>query len=245
MNQYLKQISRLMALYLLGASASVALANEEADPWQGYNRAMFSFNDFVDRYTLKPLAKGYVFVTPRIVRKGVSNVFNNVGEVPTIINGILQGKPGRATKDTGRLLVNTTIGLAGIFDVAQHMGLKSGGGEDFGQTLGVWGVKQGPYVVLPFLGPSTLRDVAAKPADWYTDPRAYIDHQRTKNVIFGVYLLDMRAGVLDLERHITGDRYTFVRDAYLQRRQFLITDGEVEDDFGAEDDFGSEEDYGY
>lgn len=245
MNQYLNKISQLVALFFLCSSASLALANEEADPWQGYNRAMFSFNDFVDRYTLKPLAKGYVFITPKIVRKGVSNVFNNIGEVPTIINGILQGKPGQATKNTGRLIVNSTIGLAGIFDVAQHMGLKASGGEDFGQTLAVWGVKRGPYVVLPLFGPSTLRDAAAQPANWYSDPRTYIDHQRTKNTVLGINLLDARAGLLDLEGHITGDRYTFVRDAYLQRRQFLITDGEVEDDFGAEDDFDSDEDYGY
>lgn len=220
-------------------------ANEESDPWQGYNRAIFAFNDKVDRYTLKPLAKAYVFVTPRFVRKGVSNVLGNIGEVPNILNGILQGKPGQAGKDTGRLLINSTFGLAGIFDVAQHMGLQSSDGEDFGQTLGVWGIKRGPYLVLPILGPSTLRDSIALPGDWYSDPRAYIDHVRTKNAVLGITILDTRAGLLDLENHISGDRYTFVRDAYLQRRDFLINNGNVEDDFGQDEDFGDDEDYGY
>jgi phospholipid-binding lipoprotein MlaA len=216
----------------------------DPDPWEGYNRAMYSFNRTVDRYTLRPLAKGYVYVTPKFVRKGVTNVFNNVGEVPNILNGVLQGRPGQATKDTGRLLVNSTIGLAGLFDVAKHMGMKPGDGEDFGQTLAVWGVAQGPYIVLPFLGPSTVRDTVALPADWYSDPRTYIDHIPTKNTSRAVGLLDIRANLLDLERHITGDEYTFVRDAFLQHRTFLVKNGEIEDDFGG-DDFGDDEDYGY
>lgn len=233
------------ALLMILCISHLATAQEnEADPWEGYNRAMFTFNDTVDRYTLKPLAKGYRFITPKFVRKGVSNIFSNIREVPTILNGILQGKPGQATRDTGRLLINSTIGLAGIFDVAQHMGLKPGDGEDFGQTLAVWGIKQGPYVVLPFLGPSTLRDSVSLPADWYSDPRAYIDHVRTKNATVAVGLLDTRTNLLDIEKHITGDAYTFVRDAYLQRRNFLINNGEVEDSFGMDDDFG-DDDYGY
>lgn len=227
-------------------AGQVVLAEEasDPDPWEGYNRAMYSFNSTVDRYTLRPLAKGYVYVTPKFVRQGVTNVFNNVGEVPNILNGILQGQPGQATKDTGRLLVNSTIGLAGLFDVAKHMGMKPGDGEDFGQTMAVWGVAQGPYIVLPFLGPSTVRDTFAIPADWYSDPRTYIDHIPTKNTARAAGLLDTRAGLLDLERHITGDEYTFVRDAFLQRREFLVKNGAVEDDFG-DDDFGDDEDYGY
>lgn len=243
-NSLLNSALRTTLIILLCGSPLVVAQDEQADPWEGYNRAMFSFNDAVDRYTLKPLAKGYVFITPKFVRNGVSNVFSNVGEVPTILNGILQGKPGQAAKDTGRLLVNSTIGLAGIFDVAQHMGLKPNDGEDFGQTLAVWGVKQGPYIVLPFLGPSTLRDTVSVPADWYSDPRTYIDHTRTKNATRVTGLLDMRADLLDLEEHITGDAYIFVRDAYLQRRNFLINNGQVEDDFGMDDDF-ADDDYGY
>lgn len=228
----------------LAGQAVVAGDAPESDPWEGYNRAMYSFNSAVDRYTLRPLAKGYVYVTPKFVRTGVTNVFNNVGEVPNILNGVLQGQPGQATKDTGRLLINSTIGLAGLFDVAKHMGMKPDGGEDFGQTLAVWGVAQGPYIVLPFLGPSTVRDTFAIPADWYSDPRTYIDHVPTKNTTRALGLLDTRAGLLDLEQHITGDEYTFVRDAFLQRREFLVKNGVVEDDFG-DDEFGDDEDYGY
>lgn len=236
---------RRVAVVTLCLGATAAFASDDQDPWQGYNRAMFSFNTFVDRYTLKPLAKGYVYVTPKVVQKGVNNVFSNVGEVPNILNGILQGKPGQASKDTGRLLINSTLGLVGLFDVAQHMGLKPSDGEDFGQTLAAWGVAQGPYIVLPLLGPSTLRDSVALPADWYSDPRAYIDHVPTKNTTLAVSLISTRANLLELENHLTGDHYTFVRDAYLQRRNFLVNDGEVDDEFGLEDDFGDEEDYGY
>lgn len=245
MNRKIVVLGQRIGVFILALSFHISAAADEVDPWQSYNRAMFSFNDTVDRYTLKPLAKGYVFITPKFVRTGVSNVLSNVGEVPSILNGILQGKPEKAGRDTGRLLINSTLGLAGIFDVAKHLGLPSLGREDFGQTLAVWGVDQGPYIVLPFLGPSTARDTVALPAGWYTDPRAYIDHQRTKNVTLGVTLLDTRAELLDLEEHITGDRYTFVRDAYLQRRVFLINDGEVEDAFGWDDDFGDDDDYGY
>lgn len=225
--------------------SQVSHANDEADPWQGFNRAMFAFNDVTDRFLLKPLAKGYVFVTPGFVRKGVNNVFDNVMEVPTVLNDVLQGKGKQAANDTGRFLVNSTVGLAGLFDVAQHMGMKPNDGEDFGQTLAVWGVGQGPYLVLPFLGPSTVRDTVAIPVNVYSDPRTYIDHVPTRNVVSGVSLLSTRANLLDLERHITGDRYTFIRDAYLQRRQFLINDGEVEDDFGMDEEFEGGEDYGY
>lgn len=248
MNQVNRFIRRTIVLTGLLALATLSLpghAQEEADPWQGFNRAMFAFNDVTDRYLLRPLAKGYVFVTPRFVRKGVDNVFDNVTEVPNILNGVLQGKGKQAANDTGRFLVNSTVGLAGLFDVAQHMGLAENDGEDFGQTLAVWGVGQGPYIVLPFFGPSTLRDSLATPVNIYSDPRAYIDHVPTRNTVSGFSLLNTRANLLDLERHITGDRYTFIRDAYLQRRQFLIHDGEVEDDFGLGDDFGDAEDFGY
>ncbi len=213
----------------------------DIDPWEGFNRAMYSFNTTVDRYTLRPLAKGYTYVTPRFFRRGVSNVFSNIREVPNALNSLLQGRPGRASKDVGRFLINSTLGLVGLFDVAQQMGLPASDGEDFGQTLAAWGVGDGPYVVLPFLGPSTLRDGFALPVDWYSDPRFHIDHVRTENVTLGLTLLDRRANVLDLERHLTGDHYTFVRDAYLQRRQFLISNGQVEDDFGMDDDFGDDD----
>ncbi|WP_235992332.1 MlaA family lipoprotein [Cellvibrio polysaccharolyticus] len=234
--------STLGATLMLSVCLPV-MANEEQDRWQGYNRAMYSFNTTVDKYTLKPLAKGYVYVTPSVVRKGVSNVFFNIREVPSALNGLLQGKPGSAARDTGRFLINSTVGLLGIFDVASRMGIPSSGHEDFGQTLAVWGVGQGPYVVLPFLGPSTLRDSFALPADWYTDPRTYVDNVRVRNTLTGLNLVNVRANLFELEQHITGDQYTFVRDAYLQHRNYLILDGAVTDDFGMDDDFADDIDF--
>jgi len=232
----------LLTLTLAVTCVSHAVqAEENTDPWQGYNRAMFSFNDTVDRYFLKPVAKGYKFVMPDPLEKGVTNVFSNISEVPSAINGVMQGNFKGAAQNTGRLLVNSTIGIGGLFDVAKHMHLPDNGGEDFGQTLAVWGVGQGPYLVLPFLGPSTLRDTVGKPVDWYTDPLTYIDHDRTNYSLRALSIVDMRAGLLDLEKNITGDRYVFIRDVYLQRRDYLINNGEVDDDFGAED--FSEEDF--
>ena len=226
-------------------SAGVASAEKDVDPWQKYNRAMFSFNDKVDRYFLRPIAQGYVFVTPKFLQKGIDNAVDNVLEVPTVINDVFQGKGKQAAKDTGRFLVNSTIGVAGLFDVAQHMGMRRSDNEDFGQTLAVWGVGQGPYVVLPFFGPSTLRDGLAMPVDIYSDPRTYIEHVPTRNTVTGVSLVSTRASYLDLEKNLTGDHYTFIRDAYLQRRTYLINDGAVQDNFGMDEEFEGAEDYGY
>jgi phospholipid-binding lipoprotein MlaA len=231
------------SLGLLFPQGTFAQDNQEIadpDPWQGYNRAMFKFNDVVDRWTLKPLAKGYKFIMPDPLEAGVHNIFDNVQEVPNVINGVLQGNFKGAARDTGRLLINTTLGIGGLLDVAKHMNLPADEDEDFGQTLAVWGVKQGPYLVLPLLGPSTLRDTAGWPVNYYTDPTTYIDHVRTKNTVRGLEILDVRAEILDLEQNITGDRYTFVRDVYLQRRNYLISNGEIEDDFGS-DDFDDED----
>lgn len=217
-----------------------AQTEQNPDPWQGFNRAIFTFNDTLDRWTIKPLAKAYKFVMPDPLEMGVSNIFSNAGEVPNTINGLLQGDFKGAAHDTGRLLVNTTIGIGGLLDVAKHMNLPADDSEDFGQTLAVWGVGQGPYLVLPFFGPSTLRDGFGRPVDWYTSPATHIDHVRTENTVLAFSLMDTRASLLELEGSITGDRYVFIRDVYLQRREFLINNGEMVDDFGT-DDFGDEE----
>lgn len=222
------------------ASAQDEQQEANPDPWQGFNRAMFSFNDTLDRWFLKPAAKGYKAVMPDPLETGVANIFSNVLEVPNVINGVLQGDFKGAGHDTGRLLVNTTLGIGGLLDVAKHMNLPADEREDFGQTLAVWGVGQGPYLVLPFLGPSTVRDGLGKPIDWYTDPTNYIDHVPTDNTVKGVSLLNMRAQLLPLEKNLTGDKYVFIRDVYLQRRDYLINNGKVEDDFGNED-FGEED----
>jgi len=211
------------------------LLTQSGDPWEGFNRSMFQFNENADRYFLKPFAKGYVRITPDFFRRGVDNVLSNVMEAPSALNGLLQGNFRSAAHDTGRLLINSTLGLVGILDVAQYMGLKQTDNEDFGQTLAVWGVGSGPYVVLPILGPSTLRDTAAVPVDWYTDPKSYIDHVPTKNTVRAVSVLDTRANLFPLEKSITGDKYIFVREAYLQHRNFVIKNGQVEDSFGTDD----------
>lgn len=229
-------VSCLLCLGLSGLSHA-----GEQDPWESFNRAMFAFNDAADTYVLKPVTKGYRKVTPEPMRRGVGNVFNNMLEVRNVVNGILQGKPGQAGKDTSRFLINTTLGVAGLFDVASHMGLEKSDGEDFGQTLAVWGVNDGPYLVLPLLGPRTLRDAAALPADWVSDPVTYIDHTRTAFEVRALGIIDTRSSLMAMEQDIGSDKYTLLRDAYLQRREYLIKDGEVEDTFGSDmedfDDF--------
>lgn len=235
-----KSLLTFLSLGVALPLSSLAQTEQSADPWQGFNRAIFTFNDTLDRWAIKPLARTYKFVMPDPLEVGVSNIFSNVGEVPNTINGLLQGDFKGAAHDTGRLLLNSTLGIAGLLDVAQYMNLPADDSEDFGQTLAVWGVGQGPYLVLPFLGPSTLRDGFGRPVDWYTNPATYIEHVRTENTVLAFSLMDTRAGLLELEKSITGDRYVFIRDVYLQRRAFLINNGEVSDDFGTED-FGEEE----
>jgi phospholipid-binding lipoprotein MlaA len=217
---------------------TVAAENSDnnPDPWEPVNRKIFAFNDFLDRYFLKPVAKGYETITPQFVEDGVHHMYSNVGEVGNILNSLLQAKFKNTAESGGRLVVNSTIGLLGFFDVASKMGLQQHE-EDFGQTLGYWGVHAGPYIVVPFLGSRTLRDGFGSVADAYSDPIPYaIDYVPTRNEILGGRVIDTRAQLLKAEELISGDRYIFIRDAYLQRRQFLIDDGAVKDTFG-DDDF--------
>lgn len=207
---------------------------EDRDPWEGFNRAMFRFNDTADRWFLKPAAVSYRQVTPIFMQTGISNFFSNLHEINNILNDVLQWKWGQAGNDTGRFLVNSTVGLVGLFDVAQHMGLERSDGEDFGQTLAVWGMSSGPYLVVPFLGPSTVRDAPAEVVEWYTNPLSYLDDNAVENTLKAVDLIQVRASLLQAEALLQGDRYVLMRDAYLQRREFLINDGEQEDDFGGD-----------
>lgn len=221
------RITLVMALAVFGASP---LHAAEQDPWEGVNRAIFTFNDKVDTYTLKPLAQGYQTITPNFLEDGISNIFSNLGDVVVLTNDLLQGKVRDAGIDTSRILFNSTFGVLGFFDVATPMGLQKND-EDFGQTLGVWGLGSGPYVVLPLLGPSTVRDAAGRVPDSFLQPYPYMDHVPTRNVTRAVNVVDLRAGLLSAEKMITGDRYIFVRNAYLQNREFRTQDGQVEDDF--------------
>lgn len=227
--QWLGRLSRALACLSL-AILPIAVHAAEEDPWEGFNRAMFRFNDTLDTYALKPVAKGYQAVTPQFVEDGIHNVFGNIGDVGNLANDLFQAKFHNAGVDTGRLIFNTSFGLLGFFDVATQMGLQRND-EDFGQTMGYWGVGSGPYLVLPFFGPSTVRDAGGMVPDSFLGPYPYIDHVPTRNVTRAVDVVDTRANLLSAEKLITGDKYIFIRNAYLQNREFKVKDGEVEDDF--------------
>ncbi|WP_438952044.1 MlaA family lipoprotein [Porticoccus sp.] len=233
----MKKIVLLLASVMLSIHVLAESSGNPDDPWEGFNRKVFAFNDTVDTYTLKPIAKGYKAITPDPVERGVSRMFSNVGEVVNVFNDLMQGKFRQAGNDTGRFVINTTIGLVGFFDVADHFGLPKNDGEDFGQTLGVWGVNSGPYLVLPLFGPSTLRDGPARIVDRFINLINEIDHVPTRNQIYVAEVISTRADLLEAEKFVRGERYSFIRDAYLQRRQFLLSDGGVEDDFGDYKDF--------
>lgn len=228
---------------LSGVLLTPAMANEpdgyaddydaaNADPWEPVNRAIFRFNDTLDTYTLKPIAKAYDRFVPQPLDDGISNVFGNLGEPKNLVNNTLQGKFHDAGVDLARFLLNTTVGVVGIFDVATRMGLQNND-EDFGQTLGAWGVPSGPYVVLPLLGPSTVRDGSARVPEALANYSysGQIDHVPTRNSALGTDLVDTRASILEQEKMIRGDRYTFIRNAFLQNREFKVRDGDVEDTF--------------
>ena len=222
------QTAAIVACVVLFAGCASTNA-PKADPFEGMNRATYTFNDKVDTALLKPIAQGYKAVTPQFARTGVSNAFSNIGDVGTAVNGFLQGKPGNALSDVGRFLVNSTIGILGLFDVATPMGLEKHN-EDFGQTLGKWGVESGPYLVIPLLGPSTLRDLAARPVDGYMGYFRYIDHIPTRNSTFGLEIIDLRANLLGASDTLDTaalDKYQFMRDAFLQRRLSQVYDGKV------------------
>ena len=218
-------------LMLLAGCASIPGDKPDPrDPWERFNRASFKFNDSLDRAIARPIAKAYVKVTPRVVRTGISNALSNLTTVSTVINDTLQGKFGQAGRDSARFLLNSTLGLGGLFDPATSAGLENND-EDFGQTLGKWGVKSGPYLMLPFLGPSTMRDTFARGVDQFTYPVNYLEDDSTRYIIRAVDFLDLRAGLLDLDAQLerSYDRYAFVRNAWLQRREYQVKDGNVED----------------
>jgi phospholipid-binding lipoprotein MlaA len=220
----------LFVLLLSGCATIPSGKPDPRDPWERFNRASYKFNDALDRAVAKPAAKGYKKVTPRVVRTGVSNFISNLGTITTVFNDVLQGKMKQAGHDSGRFLLNSTIGLAGLFDPASAAGLERND-EDFGQTLGKWGVKSGPYLMLPILGPSTVRDTVGRVPDQFTNPVNYLQDDSTRYIIRGFDFLDLRAGLLDFEPQLekSYDKYAFIRNAWLQRREFQVTDGNVGD----------------
>ena len=210
------------------AGTSTGNSDNAHDPLEGFNRAMYTFNDKFDRYLLKPVAKGYRAITPKPVSKSISNFFSNLHDPGIMLNNLLQGKPGQAASDLGRFLVNSTVGIAGLFDVASHWGMKKHN-EDFGQTLAVWGVGEGPYLVLPFFGPSNMRDGPSLIVDWETYPPNHMEEHSTRDKLFVVEYVDKRAQLLDasdiLEQAAGQDPYVFVREASRQSRRNLVYDG--------------------
>jgi phospholipid-binding lipoprotein MlaA len=195
------------------------------DPFERFNRTMFRFNDKVDQYALKPVATVYKRVLPSFVQTGVYNFFGNLGDVWTAVNNLLQGRVADGVSDVMRFAVNTTFGLGGLLDISSEAGMQKHR-QDFGATLGVWGVQSGPYVVLPLLGSSTMRDSVALPVDFAGDPWSYVNPDPTRYIGAALRVIDMRAGVLDASNLIEDaalDRYEFIRDAYLQRRAGKIS----------------------
>lgn len=215
------------ALAVFSVLGGCATTGDPRDPLESVNRGIYHFNDGVDTMLVKPLAEVYRGVIPQLVRTGVNNVFSNLNDVIVALNNLLQGKFDAALSDIARLMINTTVGLLGIFDIATEAGLEKHD-EDFGQTLGYWGVGDGAYLVLPFLGPRTVRDTAGLIVDIKTDPVTYIDPTRDRNATLGLRLVAQRERLLGASKVLEVaalDEYAFVRDAYLQRRRNLIYDG--------------------
>lgn len=233
-----KQTSNIRPVLAAAIAATLmtgcATSGNPKDPIEGFNRAMFSFNETVDKAVIKPVAQGYDYITPTPVQTGVSNFFGNIADVWIGFNNLIQGKPGEALSDVGRVLINTTIGIVGLFDVATGMGLEKHE-EDFGQTLGRWGVGDGAYVVLPLFGPRTLRDTGGFLVDVWVDPVANHDPVSVRNSALVLRAVDARADFLTAESALEAaalDKYAYVRDAYLQRRRSLIHDGNAPSDNG-------------
>jgi phospholipid-binding lipoprotein MlaA len=221
----------LASLVLSGCATSAPVNPDPRDPFERINRGTFAFNQSLDKAVVRPVLRGYRKVMPRVVRTGVSNAFANAEYPVVILNDLLQGKLGPAANDMGRFLLNTTLGIGGLLDPASDAGLDRNN-EDFGQTLGHWGVRPGPYVMMPLLGPYTLRDGLGGLADNFAEPRQYIDDNETRWLLWGASQLNRRAGFTEAEAILdrSGDPYAFVRSAYLQRRQYLVTDGAAGDE---------------
>lgn len=224
----------------LGACAH-APAYDPQDPLEAVNRKVYKFNDVADRYVLRPVAKTYADITPQPVKTGVSNFFDNLTYPITIVNGVLQLKFKQAASDTGRFLLNSTVGILGLVDVAGQQGMERHD-EDFGQTLGYWGVGEGWFLMLPLLGPSTNRDLIGRGGDYFSDPTYYVDEPQVEYPLIALRAVNSRAGLLGAPENFLNqqlDPYVAMRTAYLEQRWSLIHDGKPppDDDF---EDFGDE-----
>lgn len=200
------------------------VTEKNPDPLESINRVSFWVTDKSDQYILRPVAVAYDFVLPEFANQAVTNVFLNLTEIQVMVNNLLQLKFKNAATDVGRFTINSTVGVLGLFDVATALGLEKQY-EDFGQTLGYWGVPSGPYLFIPFLGPSSFRDASGLAVDYFLKPRTYVDHVPTKNTLLISETIDRRARVLDADKVAFGDKYVFLRDFYFNRRNYLINDG--------------------
>ena len=228
----LPALLRLLVVALLACCclvAGCATGLDPRDPYENMNRKVYSFNDGVDKAVLKPVAKGYVAVVPSVARRGVSNFFNNLGVIVTTVNDALQLKGTKVPVDFARFTTNIVFGLGGLIDMASELNIENRS-EDFGQTLGYWGLRSGPYLVLPFFGPSSVRDGSGIAVDFVVSPFVYVeeDEAAVRWGLFALDLVDSRANLLSAESFLDQaalDRYSFLRDSYLQRREYLIHDG--------------------
>jgi len=216
------------------------------DPWEKQNRMLYRFNEGIDKVTLKPIAKGYKKIIPEPIRTGVTNFARNLGAPRNVINNFLQGKPADGMGEFARFFINTTAGIGGILDVATRSGLEARP-EDFGQTAAVWGIPSGPYLMIPFLGPQTLRSAVLVPAGIEFDLLHHVDDSSVRDRLWGLRAIDLRHRVLSLEELMedSKDPYISLRESYWQNRQFQIHDGNppIEDDDEFYDEFLDEEDY--
>lgn len=227
MKRFFLPVTFLALLVLSGCASS------NNDPFESYNRAMYETNKVIDKYTLKPLTKGYEAIMPDPAERSVSNFFNNLKEINTFVNSLLQGKLHNAAVSSARFVWNTTLGLGGLFDVATAMNLEATP-EDFGQTLRTWGIGEGPYIILPLLGPSTLTDSVGLVGDYYISPGYQYDwSNKTQQYSFvALGAVDKRSKLNNLEKllkNATVDEYSFVRESYLQRRAALVRDGKTDE----------------
>jgi phospholipid-binding lipoprotein MlaA len=209
------------------AASGCALGPTRDDPFEPMNRVSYRVHEVVDGRIVKPIAQAYVDYTPKPVRQAVTNFFGNIDDMFSFVNDLLQGKPDKAGNDLGRVITNTAFGVLGLIDIASDAGVPKGG-EDFGQTFGVWGIAQGPYLFIPVFGPTTVRDGSGWLIRAYATPIAHINDAPTRDALVGLNVLDLRASALQAESLVNQaalDPYAFIRRAYLQRRRYLVYDG--------------------
>jgi phospholipid-binding lipoprotein MlaA len=226
-------ISRLTLLLILALTTPVLCAQEKvknSDPFETLNRGVFAFNDGFDKYLLRPVAIGYDFILPDPVHRGMGNFFANLYDANAAVNSVLQWRWVGAGQSGGRFVVNSTVGLLGFFDVATRIGIAPNR-TDFGHTLATWGAPSGPFLMVPLFGPRTIRSGTGTIFDAYVSVQASLDNVRLRNTLWGLELVDARSRFLRVDDLVSGDRYIFVRDAYLQQREMFVNDGVVTDSF--------------